>query len=372
MNEVFIMDAAIVTALGGSVDATWAALRAGDSAVRPITRFQTGRLEFHDGACVGDLARNGENIVCALMAKALEHLKPISPDTRVIWTGIKGDAQHVESRAGGGEGTEMYLPHHYRHWVSRRLGLSDGGWEVNAACTSSTVGMAIGAQMIADGECSSILVCGADTVSRFTFTGFSALRGLSAATCRPFDLARDGLCLGDGAAAVLLAGPQTAGRMGGQPLARLTGWGIANDANHITGPAKNGSGLISAIRSALGQARISPGAVEAFCPHGTGTPYNDAMELTAIESVFGSRRFPVFSVKGSIGHTLGAAGAVEAAIAIRAMNEGIAPPTVGLINPEERAVGRACGAEQPLPGNNILKSNSGFGGCNAALMFQRV
>lgn len=372
MNEVFVMDAAIVTALGGSVDATWAALRAGDSAVRPVTRFQTGRLEFHDGACVEDLARDGENIVCALMAKALEQLGPVPSDTRVIWTGIKGDAQYVESRAGGGEGTELYLPHHYRQWVSHLLGLSDEGWEVNAACTSSTVGMAIGARMIADGECSSVLVCGADTVSRFTFTGFSALRGLSATTCRPFDVARNGLCLGDGAAAVLLTGPQTAGNIGGRPLAKLTGWGIANDANHITGPAKNGSGLISAIQSALGQARISPDAVEAFCPHGTGTPYNDAMELTALESVFGSRRFPLFSVKGSIGHTLGAAGAVEAAIAIRAMNEGIAPPTAGLINPEERAAGRACAAEQPFAGNNILKSNSGFGGCNAALMFERV
>ncbi len=372
MNEVFVMDAAIVTALGGSVDATWTALRAGVSAVRPITRFQTDRLEFHDGACVEGLAPGGENIVCALMAMALEQLKPIPNDTRVIWTGIKGDAQHVESKAGGGGGMDLFLPNHYRQWVSRRLGLANEGWEVNAACTSSTVGMAIGARMIADGECSSVLVCGADTVSRFTFTGFSALRGLSPGKCRPFDAARDGLCLGDGAAAVLLTDPQIAKRLGSGPLAKLTGWGIANDANHITGPAKNGSGLISAINSALGQAGISPDAVEAFCPHGTGTPYNDAMELTALESVFGSRRFPLFSVKGSIGHTLGPAGAVETAIAVRAMNEGIAPPTAGLINPEERAVGRARGAEQPFPGNNILKSNSGFGGCNAALMFERA
>lgn len=372
MNDVFVMDAAIVTALGGSVDATWAALRAGNSAVRPIARFHTGDLEFHDGACIADLASTDENIVCALMAKALEQLAPVPADTRVIWTGIKGDAQYIESRAGGGEGTRLYLPHQYRQWVSRFLGISEEGCEVNAACTSSTVGMAIGARMIAEGECSSVLVCGADTVSRFTFTGFSALRGLSATTCRPFDAARDGLCLGDGAAAVLLTDPKTAANTGGRPLAKLTGWGIANDANHITGPAKNGSGLISAIQSALGQAGVSPGAVEAFFPHGTGTPYNDAMELTALESVFGSRRFPLFSVKGGIGHTLGAAGAVEAAIAIRAMNEGIAPPTVGLIHPEERAAGRAGGVEQPFPGNNILKSNSGFGGCNAALMFERA
>lgn len=372
MSEVFVMDAAIVTALGGSVDATWAALRAGGSAVRPITRFQTDQLEFHDGACVEDLARNDENVICALMAKTLEQLVPLPADTQVIWTGIKGDAQYIEGRAVGGEGTELYLPHHYRRWVSRHLGLADKGWEVNAACTSSTVGMAIGAGMIADGECSSVLVCGADTVSRFTFTGFSALRGLSPTKCRPFDAARDGLCLGDGAAAVLLTDGKTATNIGNRPLSKLTGWGIANDANHITGPAKNGSGLISAIQSALGQAGVSPDAVEAFCPHGTGTPYNDAMELTALESVFGSRRFPLFSVKGSIGHTLGAAGAVETAIAIRAMHAGVVPPTVGLLNPEERALGRASGAEQPFPGNNILKSNSGFGGCNAALLFERV
>jgi 3-oxoacyl-[acyl-carrier-protein] synthase II len=372
MTEVFVMDTAIVTAMGGSVGSTWTALLAGESAVRPIRRFETGRLNFHNVAWVEDLAWNGENAVCALMGKALGHFKGIPTDTRVIWTGIKGNSQYVENGPGGGDGAQIYLPHHYRQWVCRHLGLPDEGLEVNAACASSTVGMALGTQMIADGECASVLVCCADVVSRFIFTGFSALRGLSAGVCRPFDLAGDGLCLGDGAAGVLLANQKTAGKMSGQPLARLTGWGIANDANHITGPAKNGSGLISAINSALGQAGVSPEAVEAFSPHGTGTPFNDGMELAAIESVFGSRRFPVFSVKGSIGHTLGAAGAVESAIAIRAMNEKIAPPTVGLINPEARAVGRACGAGQPFAGNNILKSNSGFGGCNAALIFERA
>jgi len=373
MNEIFVADTSIVTAMGNSMDEMWPKLCAGDSAIKVIQRFRTDRLMYHDAACVEGLEPDeGKNLICKLMSGALDNLKPLPKDTFTIWTGIKGDVQFIEDRAEGREAMPPYLARHYREWVCSYLGIPNTGLEINAACASSTVGLAIGAQMISEGRYSSVLVCAADMVSRFIFTGFASLRGLSATKCRPFDRDRDGLYLGDGAAAILLADSESIERMGYTPLARLTGWGIANDANHITGPAKDGRGLINSIRPALAQAGLAHDEVEAYCAHGTGTPYNDAMELTAIETIFGSRRFPMFSVKGAIGHTLGAAGAIEAAISIRSLAEKIAVPTSGLVSPEDRAEGRASDKEQPFPGNNILTSNSGFGGCNAAVLFERI
>ncbi|MBN1867132.1 beta-ketoacyl-[acyl-carrier-protein] synthase family protein [Candidatus Sumerlaeota bacterium] len=379
-RDACIADAAAVTALGESLDATWTRLRAGESAVAPIRRFGVESLDCRTAACVADLdadPREGENLVCALMRRALDALDPLPAGTFVIWTGVKGDAEFVEAQSGEApeDRTEYrapWLPRHYRRWVCRRLGLDpEEGIEINAACASSAAGIALAADMVSSGERESVLVCAADIVSRFTHVGFCALKALSPTVCRPFDARRDGLCLGDGASAVLVATRDVAERRLGAPPVRIAGWGLANDANHITGPARDGRGLKAAIGSALDQAGCAPDEIEAYCAHGTGTVYNDAMELTAVEALFGDRRFPIFSVKGAIGHTLGAAGAIEAAISARALRDGVVPPTGGLDEPEERGRGRVSNASQDFAGHRILTTNSGFGGVNAALILER-
>lgn len=243
--------------------------------------------------------------------------------------------------------------------------------EVNAACASSTYGLALGAEMIRQDIVESVLVCAADPVSRFIFTGFAALRALSPTVCRPFDVSRDGLLIGEGAFAMLLMSERLVESQKSTPLALLSGWGIANDANHITAPARDGSGLIHAIHTALDSAKLEPDEIQAFCAHGTGTVFNDSMELTAVNSLFGERRFPVFSIKGAIGHTMGAAGGIEAAVSICAMQDRIVSATAGLQQEEERAAGRVSCRSQQFPGNNILTTNSGFGGCNAALILAK-
>jgi 3-oxoacyl-[acyl-carrier-protein] synthase II len=372
MKEAIIAGAEAVSALGDSLDAMWPRLCAGESRAAPIVRFDTSALSSHDGAVVPWLSfEEDENPVCQLIRRALDRLGPVPPGTFVIWCGIKGNADHVERVCEGRKPDQLYLPKHYRQWVCRVLGLKDRGLEVNAACTSSTVGLAIAARMVSCMQAPSVLVCAADIVSRFIYTGFAALGALSPGVCRPFDIERNGLLLGEGATAVLVCDRETAEAQGRTPLAALTGWGIANDANHITGPAQDGVGLIRAIREAFRCSHLSAEEIEAFCAHGTGTVYNDAMELTALESIFGSRRFPVFSVKGAVGHTMGAAGGFEAAVAIRSMRERMVPATAGLVKVEECGVGRISTDPQPFAGNNILSTNSGFGGCNAALIFQR-
>ena len=222
--------------------------------------------------------------------------------------------------------------------------------------------------MIAHGAADAVLVVAADLVTEFVFSGFSVLRALGPDGAHPFDRDRAGLVLGEGAAAILLTNRSLATDTGSGPLARLLGWGSANDANHVTAPARDGCGLIAAIQRALALADCGPETVAGISAHGTGTVYNDAMELTAIEAVFGDRRLPCHSVKGAIGHTLGAAGAIEVALALRMLAERTVPPTVGLSTPEPRAEGRFAACAQPLGDGWLLSVNSGFGGVNAVLL----
>lgn len=370
MKNVYIIKAEIATGLGDTLERTWNRLIRGECAIDTIKHFRADRLGFPIASSIRDLWRNErENRVCTLMEPVLDRIMPVPQKTFVIWTGIKGNAEYIES---GQEQGPPFLPMHYRRWVEDRIGISGAGLEINAACASSTVGLAIAAMKIACGECSACLVAGADLVTKFVHTGFSALKALTATACRPFDKNRDGLVLGDGAAAVLLGDEETAYKYNAMRPVRITGWGISNDAIHITGPARDGRGLIQSIHSALSMADVQPDAIAAFCAHGTGTIYNDGMEMTALASVFGDRSIPVFSVKGAIGHTLGAAGAVEAAIGLRCLQEKVIPPTVGLEIPEERVKGQASAASRALDGEVLLTTNSGFGGVNAALLLSET
>jgi 3-oxoacyl-[acyl-carrier-protein] synthase II len=224
--------------------------------------------------------------------------------------------------------------------------------------------------MITSGRREVVLVCCLDLLTEFIYSGFSALRALSPTPPRPFDRDRDGLSPGEGAAALLLMSRTRAEKENMTPLGSISGWGIANDATHITAPARNGCGLIQAIRGALKMSAIGAGEISAVSAHGTGTIYNDAMEITAFREVFGERNLPVFSIKGAIGHTLGTAGGIEVALGLKALSERTAPPTVGISAPMARAEGMIREVSVPFSGNRLLTTNSGFGGVNAALILE--
>ena len=368
MRDVYVVKYTIATVLGDSLQMTWQRLLAGQSAFDGSRCPAAERFASAQAVCAPGLApADGENRVCALTRRVLDPLAPVPAETCLVWTGIKGNAEFIEA----GQTAHMpWLPEHYHQWAARTLGAAGAGFEVNAACASSTVGIALVAQKIARGEYGCALVCGGDVVTHFVLSGFSVLKALTPTRCRPFDIARDGMCIGDGAFAILLADGETARKYKLDRLAKISGWGISNDANHITGPSADGAGLIRAIEDALGMAGMRPDEVQAYCAHGTGTVFNDGMELKAIEAVFGERRFPVFSIKGAIGHTLGAAGGIDAAICAHTLACRLVPPTVGLENPEPKAAGRVSNQAQAFEGRNILTSNSGFGGVNAALVIE--
>jgi 3-oxoacyl-[acyl-carrier-protein] synthase II len=256
--------------------------------------------------------------------------------------------------------------------ISSRFKLSDHGCNINAACASSTIAVARAAAMICAGVTEVVLVYAADLVSEFVFSGFSALQALSDEPCCPFDRQRKGLTLGEAGVALLLMSEECAVRQAESPLAYIAGWGVANDAHHVTAPSRDGCGLILACRQAIEKAKISATEIAAVNAHGTGTIYNDAMELTAFNTIFGKFLPPLHGVKGSLGHCLGAAGGVEIAIGCRSLQQQFIPGTVGCSNAETIGQGRLSAAPQEISGNYLLCSNSGFGGINGVVILQGI
>jgi len=169
----------------------------------------------------------------------------------------------------------------------------------------------------------------------------------------------------------MLMNANRAKRLGLSRKGSIAGFGVANDASHITAPDKNGSGLIKAMSRAMKVANIENDAITGISAHGTGTIHNDLMELTAFRIVFSDRCPPIYSVKGCIGHTFGAAGGIEVALANKALLEQTIPPTVGFSDPEKGAEGLVSSKPVSIKGDYLLVTNSGFGGINAAIILKR-
>jgi len=365
-----ITAAAAVTGLADNPAALWQALMKSASAIGPVSRFAVERYGAKSAAMIPDLeARGSRSLLPALLDRLLSSTGPVAPDTFLITATTKCGIDALEKyRKGQPADISDVLPAQMTAAIQRRFNLGAAGFNISAACASSTIAAARAAAMIAGGRAEAVLVCCADIVTEFVFSGFSALKALSADPCRPFDRHRDGLSLGEGAAALVLMSPERAKRQGLEPLGKVVGWGVANDASHITAPDRNGCGLIEAVGRALTMAGMGPNDIAAVSAHGTGTIYNDLMEISAFRKIFGGKPLPVYSIKGAIGHTLAAAGAIEVVVGLQALQAGIAPPTIGLVEPMEEAVGFVENEPAPFAGSCLLTTNSGFGGINAALV----
>src|SRR5262249_19236818 len=196
----------------------------------------------------------------------------------------------------------------------------------------------------------------------------SALKALDPLGCRPFDRDRAGLSPGEAGAAIVLARESLIPKST-HPSSRILGWGSSNDANHITGPSPDGLGLSRAVRHALDSANLDADEIDYVNAHGTGTPFNDAMESAALRNVFGNTCPPVSGSKGMLGHTLGAAGVVETILCVLAMQERWLPGTPGLKTAAEGAPTTIVREGRPADRiNYVLKMNTGFGGVNGAII----
>ncbi len=370
---VFITPAAAVTSMGG-LDETWEGLLKGRTGIRPLDDADAATFGFHGPASwLASLSGHASGIMrleqlLFLIKDELEPFLPMPPGTGLVLATTKGAVDELSgfiSDSGPDPYTVPLQPWNLASFTAEMLDIKGPVSTVSAACASGTVAIIQAAMRIMSGEAETMLVLGLDVLSRFVLSGFASLQALSRTCCRPFDSARDGLVLGEGAGAVFLsARPDIAEGRG--LSARLSGFGISCDAVHITAPARDGRGLVSAIETATQSGTRPVGAVNA---HGTATVYNDAMEIEAFRQVWDEIP-PFHSVKGSMGHCLGAAGVIEACVAVKSLEAGVIPPTAGLHEPADPAMNVSGEQELSLKAPSIVSCNSGFGGINAAILME--
>jgi 3-oxoacyl-[acyl-carrier-protein] synthase II len=268
--------------------------------------------------------------------------------------------------------------------VSIRYGFRGPNHSVVTACATGTHAIGDAARMIALDDADVMVAGGAESaVNRLGLAGFAALRALStgyndrpAQASRPFDEGRDGFVMAEGAGIVVLEEYEHARRRGATIHAEIAGYGLSGDANHITAPCADGNGGRRAMEAALRRASLNPGDIGYINAHGTSTPAGDAAECIAVRTLFGAdlAKVSMSSTKSSIGHLLGAAGAVEAIYTIKSLETGLLPPTLNL-----EAVSEACAGIDLVPGaakekkiRAALSNSFGFGGTNASLVMRAV
>jgi 3-oxoacyl-[acyl-carrier-protein] synthase II len=234
------------------------------------------------------------------------------------------------------------------------------------------VAVAEAASLIRAGVVDTAVAGGVDAITRICFMGFNALKLLDPTPCRPFDRNRRGMSMGEGAGFVVLEDATRARERGARVHAELAGHGMTTDAYHVTAPEPEGDGMARAMRAALAQGGTPASAVQYANAHGTGTPQNDRVEARALARVFGEGALLVSSTKSMIGHTMAAAGSLEAIATILALGHGVVPPTANLDTPDPD-VAFDCVARVPreTPIDCAISNSFGFGGQNVTLLFRR-
>ncbi len=364
MNERRITVGALqaITALGEGVARSVARMRQGGTALRPTIDGLSaeGRIDLHDLPTDGTRARG---LLHRCLGLVFHELGGIKPDERwgCFIASTKGDIGML----AGGAPLEARLPV-LAASVQERFGFVRKPWMVSNACASGVSAIALAGEAIQQGYIDHAVVVGVDILSRFTTDGFRALFALDPGPCKPFDAQRKGTSLGEACGALVLTHQP---EILPHAVGTLEGAGIAQDANHLSGPSRTGEGLVRAIGAAMRSAGVGPADITAINAHGTATPYNDPMECIAFERC-GLAAVPTSGYKGWFGHTLGAAGVVESVLALHALGQGLVLRNAGMQEPGFSDRIRVIDQDLHTHGRTLLKTSSGFGGINAAAIFQ--
>ena len=264
----------------------------------------------------------------------------------------------------------MVMPNAGAAALSLGHGFEGPSETLTTACAAGTHSIGAGARLVADGRCDVVLAGGAESsMTPTTLASFTVMRALSrSGRSRPFDVARDGFCLAEGAAVVVLEEREAARARGAHVYGEVLGAASTCDAHHITAPSPCGRGAVGCMRLALHDAELVPDDIRAVNAHGTSTPLNDAAEAAAVEAVFGARGVPVSSIKGVTGHGLGAAGALEAVSVLLSFAHRQLPPTLGTTEVDpEFSIDLVTEPRDWEPGPT-LSNSFGFGGHNGSLV----
>jgi 3-oxoacyl-[acyl-carrier-protein] synthase II len=411
-RRVVVTGMGLVTALGNDVASTWEGLVAGRSGIRTITAFDPSRVASRIAGQVPDFdpsvvldrkeqRRNDRYTQLALVAthEAMADARlPARLDGDlalrtgiVLGTGIGGGITFAEQVTVGVEKgpdrmSPFFIPMAIPNLAAGQAAIVFGALGPNFAVSSAcaTGGHALGEawEIIRRGD-ADLMIAGSSEagISEALVGGFAAMRALStrnddpAGASRPFDRGRDGFVIGEGAGVLILEDLEHAVARGAAPLAELVGYGASADASHITLPAPGGIGAMRAIRRALEKAGLTLDDVEHVNAHATSTPEGDRTELEMLRGLFGERAgaVSVTANKSMLGHTLGAAGSIEAAVTVLSLRHGVIPPTINLRDPDDAAAGLDLtpnvARERPI--RVAVSSSFGFGGQNSALAFRR-
>jgi 3-oxoacyl-[acyl-carrier-protein] synthase II len=418
MRRVVVTGLGMVTPLACGVEPTWRRLIAGESGARTVERFDVSDLpakiacQIPRGDGSGDTynpdhwmepkeQRKVDEFITYAMCAARQALddsgwRPESYDDQIV-TGVM-----IGSGIGGIDGiaetalvlrdkgprrvSPFFIPGRLINlasgYVSIEFGLKGPNHSVVTACSTGAHAIGDAARLIALGDAEVMVAGGTESpICRLAMAGFASCRALSTSfndtptrASRPYDRDRDGFVMGEGAGVVVLEEIEHARRRNAKIYAELIGYGLSGDAFHITAPAEDGDGALRCMTSAIRRAGISPSEIDYINAHGTST-MADGIELSAVHRVVGNAagRISMSSTKSSIGHLLGAAGAVEAIFSILALRDQIAPPTINLDNPAvETAIDLVPHQARKREINVVLSNSFGFGGTNASLVFRRT
>jgi 3-oxoacyl-(acyl-carrier-protein) synthase len=371
VTHAVIADYGVVTAYGRGTDALCDGLMSGRTAIRPCRDMGTASLaDLRVGSVpLGDADTSSSRVMRLLEELFADNAPEVPPDSALLVATTTGEVDLLEKAVLEQENARCEPLSAMLPKVQQLAGVEGPGVIVSCACASSTAALTYAFSMIRDGRAEVVLLVGVDCLSEFVLSGFASLMALDEDVARPFDRDRAGLSVGESAGYVVLMSAERAAREGTVGKGIVMGGAMTNDANHMTGPSRDGGGLARAIKKALTVSVCDPGTVAFVAAHGTGTVYNDAMEMKALRTVF-SAPVPVFSIKGGIGHTMGNAGLAQTIVAMESLRSGAIPPTVGLSHPDEDAKGWASPCSQNVEGNVAVVANAGFGGVNAAVVLQ--
>lgn len=419
MRRVVVTGLGMVTPLACGVEPTWQRLVGGESGARRIESFDVSDLPAQIACQVprGDGSNGSFNpdywmepkeqrkvddfIVFAMCAarQALDDAgwKPTSREEQIstgvmIGSGIGGlsgiaETALVLKERGPRRVSPFFIPGRLINlasgYVSIAHGLKGPNHAVVTACSTGAHAIGDAARLVALGDAEVMVAGGAESpISRIGMAGFIACRALSTSfnatperASRPYDRDRDGFVMGEGAGIVVLETHEHAKRRGARIYAELIGYGLSGDAYHITAPAEDGDGALRCMHAAIKRAGISPAEIDYINAHGTSTPLGDEIEVGAVHRLLGNAaaRTCMSSTKSSIGHLLGAAGAVEAIFSLLAMRDGIAPPTINLDHPSvETPIDLVPHHAKKRDIDVVLSNSFGFGGTNVSLVFRRL
>jgi 3-oxoacyl-[acyl-carrier-protein] synthase II len=418
MRQIVVTGMGLVTPLGIGLAQVWGRLLAGESGVRAIQSFDVADLPARIAAQVprGDRAaglfnpddwippkdqRRMDQFIVYAMAAAVQAVEDAGwqPEDEaerertgvMIGSGIGGlpgitEAAITLHERGPRRISPFFIPASLINLasgnVSIRYGFKGPNHAVVTACSTGAhaIGDAARLIMLDDAD---VMVCGGTeaAICRLGIAGFAAARALSTGfndaperASRPWDEARDGFVIGEGAGVLVLEELEHARKRGARIYARVIGYGMSGDAHHLTAPAEDGNGAFRSMRNALHSARLAPDRIDYINAHGTSTPLGDEIELGAVKRLFGDHAYKLSmsSTKSAIGHLLGAAGSVEAIFSILALRDGIVPPTLNLDNPSPSCdIDLVAKRARERRVDYVLTNSFGFGGTNASLIFGR-